>query len=268
MSAVVEALQESAKILYGRYPIPVVLYFAIMALGLTVWAGHALLMLPSRKPQTSESASINFQGNHIQQLNVYNAAPPAATAPAPPPSTVVGPAIVENGGFEQGTDGWGTGFFESLFAVQEGRPLSFNNAVAKWEIDDQKSHSGRRSLRVGHSTPYNSHVFSSFSQRIKVIPNRKYEVRYWVYVEALDGSGGFSLRAVPSRTHALTEWDKFRGKVIPSIRNQWQEVRFEFDSGGESSFDLRFAAETNLKLWVDDVSVTLLDGSGATGPRK
>ncbi len=217
------------------------------------------------KTETRPPSAI-IQNLYVEQVNVTvysNREPLVAAPPATPPTELM---IVENGGFEQGTDGWGTGFYESYFASPEGSALLFSHAVARWYIDDQRAHGGQgRALRVEHDTTNTPHVFSSFTQRIKVERGQRYEVKYWAYVEALDGPGGFSLRVLPSRRTEPSEWDRFRKKINPAVRNQWQEVRFEFESGRDSFFDLRFTAETTLKLWVDDVSVTLIDGSGAPG---
>jgi hypothetical protein len=75
--------------------------------------------------------------------------------------------ILENGGFENGVKGWGTGFYEGLFAPQGVMGLRFGGAVANWTLDSGLAHTGRSSLRVDHKSGYMEHRFSSFCQRIK-----------------------------------------------------------------------------------------------------
>jgi hypothetical protein len=191
------------------------------------------------------------------QVNVYvngQLQPPTPPSTGPEPGHVAA-VIVENGSFERGTEGWGTGFYESYFATPGGAAMMFKGAVARWYIDDRRAHSPQRALRIEHESTRANDVFSSLSQRIKVAPHQRYRVTYWAYLEETDGRGSFSLRVVPSRRHEQTEWDARRRKIDPSLLNRWQELTWEFDSGNDTFFDLRFAAETKMKLWVDDVSV-------------
>lgn len=222
-----------------------------------------IVLRPAKK--TASPTTQNFLGHNIQvnnitvtggTVNVTQLATGVATPTSPGASLAT---IIENGGFEQGVEGWGTGFFEGQF-VDTGAPvLGFNGAVAQWAVTKGNAHTGEWALRVDHQTPYAPHTFSSFSQRIKVRPGHRYEVRYWVYLETV-GKGAFSLRVVPSRRLRTQpdEWDRFKAKADAKLLGQWQEVRREFESGSDWFFDLRFAAEGVLKAWVDDVSVTLL----------
>jgi len=257
-----DTIQETSRALYDRYPAPVTIVFIIVAAAAAFWLFQFLFLMP-RKTQLSAPTAVNFQGQNIQpiQVNVFGgqvtvAPPPAPNAPLPSS----GLALVENGSFELGSDGWGTGFFESLFASPGGAALAFNGALAHWFVDDQRAHSGRKALRVEHSSTYAPHVFSAFSQRIKVKPHQRYEVTFWAYLEATDRSA-FSLRVLPSRRIEPHEWDRFKSKLDPHLLGRWQEVRREFESGSDTFFDLRFAAEAALKVWVDDVVVTPLDGN-------
>jgi hypothetical protein len=136
----------------------------------------------------------------------------------------------------------------------------FNNAAARWYIADRNARPGsNRALRIEHSSTAAPHGFSSFSQRIKAQPGQRYEARYWAYLESTDGKGAFSLRVVPRRQlDPAREWDRFKAKIDPANPGAWQEVRLEFSGGSDTFFDLRFAAETVMKLWVDDVSVVPL----------
>ena len=261
----------------GR-PVP---RLGLTATCLAIWLFYFFFVTPSHKNESpaptvpsgpAELGGVpglnfpNLRAEHFQ-VNVYSGGQPTTAAPPAAPVRDTASTIVENGGFEQGTDGWGIGFFESVFASPEGSALLFTHAVARWYIDDRRPHDGRRSLRVENDTTNAPDVFSSFGQRIRVTRERRYEVKYWAYLESTDGKGSFSLRVLPSRRTKLDEWNKFRGKINPSLLGQWQEMRFVFDSGHDSFYDLRFAAETKMKLWVDDVSVALLEPGNVPGTR-
>jgi hypothetical protein len=245
-----DTIREITQPWYEKAPTSVTLAYIVVMVLLSYGIFQFLFLMPAKKLGTSGPTTVNFNGNNIQQLTVLVAGGQSVVHPL----TGV-EAIVENGGFEQGVEGWGTGFFEGLFLRAGDIALGFNSAVANWSVDDHRAHSGRRALRVVHESAYSPNVFSSLSQRIKVTPSRRYEVRFWAYRET-SARGAFSLRVLPSRRTQSDEWDRFKGKVDPGVIDRWQEVRVEFESGADAFFDLRFAAEAPLKIWVDDVSVT------------
>ncbi len=261
-------LRDFAQPWYETHPRSVtfvfVVLFSVLATLLGMVLFHALFLKKAESP-ASPSASgttINFGGVTIERLTVevQGSTPIPPTAPSP-----AVPALLENGDFERGLHGWGTGFYESLFLQPgDGRTaLGFMNARARWYVDDRKPHNGRRSLRVEHDSPYAPNVFSSFSQRIKVSPSTSYRVKFWVFIESIE-NGSFSLRVVPSRRpkpqHLDDEWDKFKRKADPAVIGRWQERTVEFESGTDWFFDLRFTAEGPIRAWVDDVTVVPVQG--------
>ena len=261
------AFQATSADLYARYPKSVLIAFVLVAVIGAVWLFHFLFLTPPqlKKETTRESAPpLPFNIENVEKMEVHiHQGGQVVTAPAVAPPAVgtvpfMAASLVENGGFEEGTLGWGTGFFESYFVSPPGSALGFKRAVAEWYIDDRRPHTGKRSLRIEHSTTQAPDVFSTFSQRIKVRAGQRYEVTYWAYLESTDGRGPFSIRVVPSRNIQPHEWDRFRKKIDPALIGQWQKVTREFESGTDTFFDLRFAAETKMKLWIDDVSVTSL----------
>jgi len=164
--------------------------------------------------------------------------------------------LVQNGGFERGLKGWGTGLLEALPHVRPfasaHRFVPFGGAVARWFADAREARNGRRSLRVEHESHYAPHVFSTLSQRVPVERGAAYEARFWAKVEER-GAGAFSLRAVPSRD----EWDRFKVKVHDGPA-RWRAYRLRFSTEDQGYVDLRFAAEGPVKAWVDDVTVRKL----------
>lgn len=255
----VDQLQTVLGAMRSQHPFITLPAFGVVWLLLGFVMFQWLFMAPEK---TSGPTIQNFQGQNIQVNNITISGGIAnisqVAAGIAPPAAVAEP-IVENGGFELGVEGWGTGFFESQL-VHSGVPvLGFNGAVAQWDVRKGNTHTGEWALWVEHQTPYAPHTFSSFSQRIKIKPSHRYEVRYWAYLESV-GKGAFSLRVVPNRRTRTQpdEWDRFKLKANPKLLGQWQEVHREVQSGPDSFFDLRFTAEGVLRAWVDDVSVRLL----------
>src|SRR5438309_10044020 len=101
---------------------------------------------------------INGPGN---QTTVTCASPSAQVTTAQ--VAVETASLVQNGGFERGFEGWGTGFYESLFRPRVAL-LLFGGAVANWE-PDKFAYKGQRALRVQHKSEEANHVFSSLSQQ-------------------------------------------------------------------------------------------------------
>ncbi len=206
--------------------------------------------------QLFSANTVQFGDNKLERVAVAA----GNKGPLPIQQMALGGTILENGGFETGARGWGTGWFEGAFPFAAQEALLFNGAVARWSVDKQRTHTGESALHVEHKSEPKPHVYSSFSQRIKVTPGHRYEVKFWAYLEKSDRSG-FVLRVLPSRSLAEGEWERFKKKLDSSVIDRWQEVRTEFLSGSDWFFDVRFFAESPLAAWIDDVSVTSLDDS-------
>jgi len=258
-------IREITQPWHDRFPLLVGGAFLVMMAIVTAVLYQFLFLTPIKKPDTGQPI-VKFENNVIGQLIIGSSGQISAQPPSPPPVAIPAidvNAIVENGGFAHGTAAWGTGWFEGLFMRPPGEALAFNRAIARWYIDDRMArNTGRMALRIEHDSGYSPHVFSSFSQRIKIKPSQRYEVKFWAYLQVLD-QGALSLRVLPSRTTTLEEWDRFKVKPNPTVLGQWQEVRGEFESGADWFFDLRFAAEAPLKAWVTDVSVAPIQTSHA-----
>lgn len=166
--------------------------------------------------------------------------------------------LLENGGFEAGLQGWGTGWLEDLPALRSqitphSRHVSLGGAVARWSQDFREKKSGVASLRIEHDTPYAPHVYTSFSQRIKIRRGSNYELRFWVKCEAVDDSGGLVVRVAPS----TEDWDRFKDQIRSRPRGKWREVRVPF-SWDAAFVDVRFSGEGRVRAWIDDVTVVEL----------
>lgn len=202
-------------------------------------------------------AIVNLYGKNVPVDKIIVEIPNAPAGQSPEAPATTPERIVENGGFERGVDGWGTGWFEDHLIHSGVLALGFGGAKARWSPDDRHVHSGRSSLRVEHLSPLGDNVFSSFNQRIKVRPWHQYEVKFWAYLEASDRKS-FSLRVLPSRVIIPEEWGRFKVRLNSDLIGQWQPIRLVFDSKADWFVDLRFMAEAVMTAWVDDVSVSPL----------
>ena len=202
---------------------------------------------------------VRYQDGKVQMTReeireAFQASPP--TVRRRPPRQRRRVTLVQNGGFERGLEGWGTGLLEDMPHVRAfasaHRFVPFGGAVARWFADTRESHSGRRSLRVEHESHFAPHVFSTLSQRVPVMRGAAYEARFRAKVEE-KGVGAFSLRVVLSPG----EWDRFKVKIHEGPA-RWRAYRIRFNSGEQGYVDLRFAAEGPVKAWIDDVTVRKL----------
>src|SRR5436309_7631158 len=120
-------IQASSADLYARYPkIVTVAFVVVVAIG-SVFLFHVLFLAqPRRERESTGPLPLNIQGNNIQKLEVHIyqngqiVTPPVVRPVAPPFASF---PLIENGGFEQGAVGWGTGFFESYFGSPGGVAL-------------------------------------------------------------------------------------------------------------------------------------------------
>src|SRR5258705_3339996 len=119
MEWLLSPLRDFAQPWYASHPRFVVFLFIVLFTVLAALLGVVLLQTLFLKkvdsPATTSASgpTINFGGLNIERLTVVvegsTPIPPTAPSPAVPAS------LVENGDFERGLHGWGTGFYEGLF---------------------------------------------------------------------------------------------------------------------------------------------------------
>ena len=163
--------------------------------------------------------------------------------------------LVKNGGFEEDTRYWGTGYLEDrLRNCRSPLPASFpyiasGDVVSSGEIDTRvhRQDRDRASFRIQHeSAPKNDH-WGSIAQRIGGLnPNTVYRVRFWVKSDGADPGALFV-------TADLT-WGK--NHQIASGRYDWRLEQMTFFTGELDYAELRFVAVGPVRVWIDDVSVT------------
>ena len=108
-------------------------------------------------------------------------------------------------------------------------------------------------LRVEHGSDYTPHVYSCFSQRVRLKPNTTYRVGFWLNVEVGGSRGGFGIRFLPSRTVEAEEWDRRKVTASKIKIGEWVFYSENFTTESEEFFDVRFFAEGRISAWVDDV---------------
>src|SRR5437763_1858781 len=97
---------------------------------------------------------INLNGNNVTVDKIMVGDPRDLAPESQAVMAATAEPIVENGGFEYGVEGWGTGWFEDHLIHSGILALSFGRARARWSPDDRNAHSGKSALRVEHLTPY------------------------------------------------------------------------------------------------------------------
>ena len=197
-------------------------YFILMGVILVAFGG-ILTIYGQQLNSPSTPVGAVFNNIHAHQITVGRdlvqvlpSGPDTKISAATTSPPLPGPTLLENPSFERGSDSWGSGWFESLFPVPAPlrSAISFNGASAKWYVDGRRARTGAMALRVEHGSDYTPHVYSCFSQRVRLKPNTTYRVGFWLNVEVGGSRGGFGIRFLPSRTVEAEEWD--RRKVTAS----------------------------------------------------
>jgi len=173
--------------------------------------------------------------------------------------------LLDNGSFEKGLRGWGTGWIEDIRSNQpvawhQGFLLS-GGAVARWYPDRCVSRpSGLCSLRIEHRSAYAPQVYSTLSQRLRVERGRWYELSLWVNAEEVSPLGGLSVlvSAEPA------DWEDQKLAVDPGTY-RWRRHGLRFNTGSRSYVDIRFVAEGTVRAWIDDVVVRHVRDGGQMG---
>jgi len=160
--------------------------------------------------------------------------------PAPPAEEI--PAarnLVENSGFENRLEGWGTGQYEPRNEVFWGA------ADAAATIDTQIRHSGKMSLKIVNRSTRKPHVYRTLSQRINGLKrNTKYSASFWV--KANNAAAGTLI--------LTTDMAWSQRMAIAAGTYGWRQFTRIFDTGNNDFVDLRFISEDVGTVWLDDIS--------------
>jgi hypothetical protein len=171
---------------------------------------------------------------------------------AQPPHSqeVAAQQLVQNGSFEQGLANWGSGYLEDL--VRNGNhpqppqfPWVLNLAPQSTGTVDTAEHHGPgiASFRIVHTSARADDRWGTLSQRITGLRPHTFVITFWAKVQSSEPKAVFL-------TASLTWEPNYK---IPSGQSDWQQHRFDFNTGQADSIDLRFVAQAPAHLWIDDV---------------
>lgn len=140
--------------------------------------------------------------------------------------------LVRNGGFEAGTDAWGT------YMISGG-------ADSHGTLDTTERHSGIASFRFEHRSPKASDQWGSLSQRISGLrPRTSYVATFWALVSRAEPEPLFL--TADAQSAVKTQIERVTG---------WREYRLVFNTGDANHVDLRFVIEAPGVVWIDDVAL-------------
>jgi hypothetical protein len=160
---------------------------------------------------------------------------------------------VRNGGFENGTDFWGTGYLEDRIRndkVAEGlKRLPYiisGGADSQGVLDTTDRHSGVAAFRFDHGSAKADTSWGSLSQRITRLRARTfYAATFWALVS----------RAEPKPLFLTTDPQWATRTYVENEIAGWREYRYVFNTGDSDHIDLRFVIETPGTVWIDDVAL-------------
>jgi hypothetical protein len=160
---------------------------------------------------------------------------------------------VRNGGFENGTDFWGTGYLEDRIRsdnVAEGlKRLPYiisGDADSQGGVDTTDRHSGVAAFRFDHGSAKADNSWGSLSQRItRLRPRTSYAATFWALVS----------RAEPKPLFLTTDLQWATRTYVENEIAGWREYRHVFNTGDSDHIDLRFVIEAPGTVWIDDVAL-------------
>ena len=160
---------------------------------------------------------------------------------------------VRNGGFENGTDFWGTGYLEDRIrngnVAEDLRRLPYvisGGADSHGGLDTTDRHVGVAAFRFDHGGPKADHVWGSLSQRITGLrPRTFYAATFWALVS----------RAEPKPLFLTADLQWANRTYVENEIAGWREYRLGFNTGDSDYIDLRFVIEAPGTVWIDDVTL-------------
>jgi len=160
---------------------------------------------------------------------------------------------VRNGGFENGTDFWGTGYLEDRIRngsfTEELNRLPYiisGGADSHGMLDTTDRHSGVAAFRFDHGSLMANHSWGSLSQRITGLrPRTYYAATFWALVS----------RAEPRPLFLTADLQWAKRTYVENEIAGWREYRHVFNTGDSDYIDLRFVIEAPGTVWIDDVAL-------------
>ena len=166
-------------------------------------------------------------------------AKPVVPEPQPAIEYTPGRNLLENPGFENKLEGWGTGQYEPRSEVFWG------TADATATIDTQTVHSGKVSLKIVNRSSRKPQIYRTMSQRINGLKrNTQYLATFWVKAN----------NASAATLMLTTDMAWSQRIAISAGTYNWREFKHIFGTGNNDYADFRFIFEDVGTVWLDDIS--------------
>lgn len=163
--------------------------------------------------------------------------------------------LLNNGGFEEDLEFWGTGYYETdvykgsqgkFWASRVGMAIeTMKIADVMGKIDSDIRKSGVKSFKITNNSPLEAHIYGSMSQRITgLMKNTDYIVSFWAKTE----------RADRSTFEITTDLKWLKRKYIEAGTYDWKQFSHVFNTEDNTFIDFRIISEKRGTVWVDDMS--------------
>jgi hypothetical protein len=180
-------------------------------------------------------------GEKIRTRAPGQTAKPVVPEPQPAAEYRSGRNLLENAGFENMLEGWGTGQYEPRSEVFWGA------ADATATIDTQTTHSGKRALKIVNRSSRKPQIYRTLSQRINGLKrNTPYLATFWVKAN----------NASAATLMLTTDMAWSQRLAISAGTYDWREFKHTFNTGNNDYSDFRFISEDVGTVWLDDISFT------------
>ena len=165
-----------------------------------------------------------------------------------PPLHPVATDRLTNGGFEDGTGGWGTGYIEDSIRKYHGENESLLPFVKMPKVDavggiTLDAHSGKAAYWITNYTRVGPNLFATLSQVVAVEPGAVYGVRLWTK----------ALKTPPGLWYITTEREWEPHTLLPS-EPTWTLAEHRFiTSNTTKSVEVRIVVQGPGTFGIDDV---------------
>ncbi|MFC1836388.1 carbohydrate binding domain-containing protein [Thermodesulfobacteriota bacterium] len=163
--------------------------------------------------------------------------------------------LLNNCGFEEDLEYWGTGIYEGIRArevfwtTRKGiRKQEVRYAAISGKVNSQIRHSGERSFKIINNSPLEDEIYGTMSQKINNLQkNTLYTASFWVKAERA--------KAATLQITTDLEW-KERVSIRPGTYD-WVKLSHQFKTGDKTSVDFRIISVEPGTVWIDDIVFNL-----------
>jgi hypothetical protein len=166
-------------------------------------------------------------------------------------------SLLMNGGFEEGFQSWGSGYYEteryhgslppfwgSWLVMGDKAPEEV--ADVRGDIVSDIRHSGKYSLKITNKLTPKAHIYGSISQRVTGLElNTDYVAEFWIKAD----------RASPGTLQLTTDLQWTHRTSIPPGTYDWIKLTHKFNTGDKTYIDYRFISDQPGTVWLDDTTL-------------